>query len=268
MGVIGVVGDVFVDRYWIGQERGLSAEAPIPIVDVWEKQEFPGGAANVVANLQALGRNSRLINTKQPPVEADWRVPIKNRLMAGDVQVARWDERDWLPALQREDLLDLLDVEAVIVSDYGKGTITDEIVEILAGVRFPIFVDTKKDPVKWIGSEAILFPNMKEYSQFKDHYDWLGNVVLKCGGEGMRYLQYGKLVAQWPSFAENVKCVNGAGDTVIAAFADIYCQTKENVDRPIFNTLKWSNAAAASVVAKPFTSTTTIEEIHDILARV
>ena len=75
-----ILGDAFVDVYHLGKVRGLSAEAPIPVVDVTEVKRFAGGAGNVRKNLEVLGVATSFI--------AGLNIPRKNRLMAGDFQLA------------------------------------------------------------------------------------------------------------------------------------------------------------------------------------
>ncbi|MGI9322259.1 MAG: bifunctional heptose 7-phosphate kinase/heptose 1-phosphate adenyltransferase, partial [Pseudomonadales bacterium] len=50
-----VVGDAMLDRYWHGDARRVSAEAPIPVLDVGRIEDRPGGAANVALNVASLG---------------------------------------------------------------------------------------------------------------------------------------------------------------------------------------------------------------------
>ena len=261
--MIAIIGDAFVDRYHLGYVRGLSAEAPIPIVDIGGVKEFAGGAANVQANLTAMGAQTVLINSKQPTLGSDrWRVPIKNRLMAGDTQLARWDTEDWLPPIQVEELLPVVDADAVIVCDYGKGSITPDLIEVLKLCEVPLFVDTKANPKDWIGAnDCTLFPNLKEYSQFKETYDWLPQVVLKQGADGATILQYGRPVHKEVAKGGKVRSVNGAGDTVIAAYTDWIVGAGGSPAEA----LRWSMAAAAAAVSKPYTSTVTLEEIHGFL---
>ena len=56
-----VVGDVMLDRWWVGSSHRLSREAPAPVVEVSGRHEVPGGAANTAMNLAALGADVRLV---------------------------------------------------------------------------------------------------------------------------------------------------------------------------------------------------------------
>jgi bifunctional ADP-heptose synthase (sugar kinase/adenylyltransferase) len=242
---IGVIGDAFVDKYWIGKSRGLSAEAPIPVVDIQETLEFPGGAANVRRNLGALECEAKLLikGDKDNP-----NYPVKNRLIVDGVQVARWDEDDWCAEFEPADLLPLVGVDALIVSDYGKGAIGPRVQNILLSVanRIPVFVDTKKDPSLWLTTNATLFPNIKEYQQFEPTYRFFSKLILKQGSLGVSIVENGHVTYTIPALAKKVVSVNGAGDTVIATFA-AYTMAGANITEA----LKASSVAAAIVVEKP-----------------
>ena len=250
-----VLGDAFVDTYHLGTTSRLSAEAPIPVVNITGVLEFPGGACNVRENLISLGVDGRYLFQ---PTSRKVNYPVKNRLIVNDTQVARWDTDDWCSMYQREDLLVLMeDFDAVIVSDYGKGSITKEVIQILWEVTLPVFVDTKQSPVDWIGSEAVLFPNLEEYKRYQKEYDWIGRVVLKRGAEGLSLLEFGSVVLQRPAVARFVRDVNGAGDTVIAAFA-LALVGGRNIDW----CLEFANAAAAVAVEHQFTYAPSLREVE------
>ena len=248
-----VLGDAFVDRYWVGRAVGMSAEAPIPTVKLDYRKECPGGAANVRMNLTSLGVDGRFLF---PPLSRAQNWPIKNRLLVGDTQLARWDEDDFCMPYQREDLLELLDADGIVVSDYCKGAISEEVIQVLKGVNIPLFVDTKGDPKVWVDSSAVLFPNLKEFREFEESYSWLPQVVLKQGDMGMGLMQFGRVILSRPAMAEKVVCVNGAGDTALAAFVVAYL-SGGNLEY----CLEWANAAAGVAVENPYTYAPTKEEV-------
>jgi bifunctional ADP-heptose synthase (sugar kinase/adenylyltransferase) len=256
---IGVIGDSFLDRYWLGKVKGLSAEAPIPKIEITNVFDCPGGAANVRLNIEALGGDVKMLfkGDKDLP-----NYPIKNRLITEDnLQLARWDERDWCLPLANEDLLPLIDCDAIVVSDYGKGSVGENIVKILRNTSLPLFVDCK-DPRPWIGSRAIMFPNLKEFKEFAEDYSWFEKVVLKQGKEGISLVEYGNIVLTRPSLTKNVVSVCGAGDTVMAAFVVQFLRGS------CFDyCLSWANAAAAVVIEKPFTSLATWFEADGMFNR-
>jgi D-beta-D-heptose 7-phosphate kinase/D-beta-D-heptose 1-phosphate adenosyltransferase len=250
---IGVIGDGFTDRYWVGRVRGQSAEAPIPIVDIEGKKDFPGGARNVAANLTSLGADCFYLERIQQ------NYPTKNRLLTeSGLQLARWDEDDWCRPYERADLVELVDADAIVVSDYAKGSVNEEVIQILRNFTGQVFVDTKRDPGAWIGSNAILFPNLKEYEQYKQKYDWFPQVVLKRGPEGLAWMEYGHITFQRASRANYVVSVNGAGDSVLAGFVRAYTE-----GWGIMAALEFANEVAGVAVEKPFTSTVNLSEVGE-----
>lgn len=244
-----VLGDAFVDTYHTGKVRGISAEAPIPIVDVISKVNLPGGAGNVVMNIDKLGGDVTYLE------KLEQNYPIKNRLMTTEgSQLARWDENDFCWPYEKADLVGLLEADAVIVSDYGKGSINEEVIQLLRQVAnaMPVFVDTKRDPSPWIGADVTMFPNMEEYKRYESKYEWFPQVVLKRGAAGLAFLEFGSVVYQLPASTTDVKSVNGAGDTVIAAFT---LGALAGLSLP--ECMEFANTAAGLVVGQHFLQRTT-----------
>lgn len=252
-----VLGDGMEDVYWCGEVRGVSAEAPIPIITGCKRLFFPGGAENVVRQLRRLG-GLEVVEGYAPPY------PIKNRLMVGDTQVARWDERDWCRPISPQTWLEEC-WDGIVVADYGKGSISKEVVDALwertATNPTKLFVDTKQNPsiFPW-RPDVTFFPNMKEWDEW---VKWgvdtkVPKVVLKMGSSGVAGSGD---IGEYLSWATKVVSVNGAGDTLMATYV---WATLTGQQHP----LRWANAAAAVVVEKPYTAVATVEEIKDVLRRV
>jgi bifunctional ADP-heptose synthase (sugar kinase/adenylyltransferase) len=249
---IAVFGDMFIDNYYIGSTTRISPEAPIPVVKVTEKQWFNGGAGNVVANLRALGATGMHPNTLYPEP-----CPTKNRLICHDQQVARWDENDECRELDVKAVRNTK-ADAVIISDYGKGSITYAIIEAIAALNLPTFIDTKRSPrdfdVVW---NPTFFPNQKEYEQYYMDYKLQPSVVYKRGADGIEFHQFGSVIGKYPAFADKVVSVCGAGDSVLSAF--VYASLTHHSDPLLFASL-----AAAVVVGKPYTAIATLDEIESM----
>lgn len=260
---VAVFGDAMNDVYHIGTAERLSAEVPIPIVKIAETFNQPGGAANVAMNLEKLGV-STVLCYHNPVIN-------KHRLMVGDHQIARWDENDSCEEYHGDYPTN---VDAVVVSDYGKGAIAEGVIEKIKQIKAPIFVDTKRDPSVWSGVAAAIFPNAKEYNEYAGAYtDFKGRVVMKKGSYGLESwdgIVEHSIVS--PSQARFVRSVNGAGDSVIAAFVYRYLYEKnidnfrdEEQDRGIDweNVLRFANAAAAIAVEHPYTYAPTLKEVEE-----
>lgn len=250
---VAVVGDFMTDVYHIGEASSLSAEVPIPVVKVKETKAFPGGAGNVAANLHALG------------CKVLWfpggGTPLKHRLMVGDHQLARWDDFDECRPVS--GLNRLVGVDAIVVADYGKGSVDEFVVEyVKRHIGVPVFVDTKKDPSVWSGVAVAIFPNSKEFREHFIKYEMFdGMVVEKLGSDGVRIRDMCISHAK----ARFVRSVNGAGDTIIAAFV---CKYLEFLNRPAMEFHDWqevldfANTAAAIAVESPYTYAPTLAEVQ------
>ncbi len=261
-----VVGDVMLDKYYFGEVTRISPEAPVPINHVLEVKETLGGAANVAHNLSLLGCktfvaarigvenhgdvflekiNSRgvdssgILRTNQPTT-------TKIRVISGHQQMMRLDFEDTteLGGDVAENFLSnvlarLEDVDAVILSDYGKGVCTEkicrEIIRRCRALKKIVTVDPKGDDwTKYSGADFIT-PNLKELNavlpkkipnddisievaarKVIDDFN-LGGLVVTRSAAGLTLVDGGK-ISHVKANAQEVFDVSGAGDTVISVF--------------------------------------------------
>lgn len=195
---IGVLGDLMLDRYLWGAASRLSPESPVPVVDFVEQSECLGGAGNVAANLATLGARVqafgvigsdepgrallkclRVANILDKGVVADPKrvTTVKTRIIARHQQVVRVDHerREPLRSETEENLLRcvftaLKHLDALVLSDYDKGLITDNFAErVLSAahhLRVPVFVKPKTSRLyAYRGARAIVC-NAKEAGFF------------------------------------------------------------------------------------------------------
>src|SRR3981189_3153540 len=191
---IGVLGDLMLDRYLWGTASRLSPEAAVPVVDFVEQSECLGGAGNVAANIAALGakveafgvighdqagrafeRCLRAASIADKGAVADSKrvTTVKTRIIARHQQVVRVDHerREPLGSETQEKLLRLLfsalkRLDALVLSDYDKGLITDDFADrVLSAahqLHVPVFVKPKTSRLyAYRGSRAIVC-NAKE----------------------------------------------------------------------------------------------------------
>lgn len=190
-----VVGDVMVDHYVSGRVNRVSDEAPVPIIQVSDERWTAGGAANVAANVAALGGQALLVGVTGADTAASTLAgtlsnlssaiethlvtepgrptTIKTRYMGSQHQIVRVD-RENPGAIERatEDRLiaavDLLagDCDVIMVSDYAKGALTDRVLAAImaAGQKagIPIVVDPKRNDWSAYRGASIMTPNRKE----------------------------------------------------------------------------------------------------------
>lgn len=193
---LAVIGDSMVDRFLWGRVDRISPEAPVPVVRIEKETVKLGGAANVAANIRALGAEAVLFGISgcdeagrqlrelvadcgidnAGMVECDARpTTIKTRIIAHNQQVVRADREDDSPVSDSviEQLVNRLAAagpfDGIIFSDYGKGVLTDSALEQLiaagqtAGV--PMVVDPKNGDFSQYRGVTSLTPNQKEAEQ-------------------------------------------------------------------------------------------------------
>jgi D-beta-D-heptose 7-phosphate kinase/D-beta-D-heptose 1-phosphate adenosyltransferase len=287
-----VVGDIMLDKYVWGQVVRISPEAPVPIVRVEHRTETPGGAANVAMNLAGLGVSAMVAGfcgddedgrqleqlLKQARVEhclvrtAIAPTVSKTRLMSGHQQLLRLDvERkiDATDAAHAELLAAALNLaaraDAIILSDYAKGTLTAALCRLLIQAgrkrRIPVLVDPKgQDFLRYQGATTIC-PNLQELALalnrppediqalFAEAQSCLASwgvdyLTVTMGDPGIAVLRP-ESIAHAPARARQVFDVSGAGDTVVATLAAGLASRV-----PIEEAVKLANLAAGVVVGK------------------
>jgi len=195
---IGVLGDLMLDRYLWGTASRLSPEAAVPVVDFAEQSECLGGAGNVAANLAALGAKveafsvigndeagsalrARLraagINDRGVLTDSKRVTTVKTRIIARHQQIVRIDheQNEPLRSETEEKLLRglftaLKRMDALVLSDYDKGLVTDAFADrVLSAahqLHVPVFVKPKTSRLyAYRGARAIVC-NAKDASFF------------------------------------------------------------------------------------------------------
>ncbi|HXF10277.1 MAG TPA: D-glycero-beta-D-manno-heptose-7-phosphate kinase [Desulfuromonadaceae bacterium] len=307
-----VVGDVMLDQFIWGSVARISPEAPVPIVE-FEKENFmPGGAANVARNLTALdipsdlfgaiGKDSAALHLKrllgEQHIGCDGLIAnhsrhtsIKTRIVAHKQQVVRIDRetRDGLDMKLTNELLAVLKArikkaDAIIIGDYGKGVVTQALLnEVKALCRQRgVWLSLDPKPVHHLNLAglSLITPNRKEAFELANLRDDTRNhdplqdknlmqaaqrllnelrpavLLITLGELGMLLCQRGHKPFHIPTVAQEVFDVSGAGDTVIATFTLAIAAGASPVEAAIL-----SNHAAGIVVGKVGTATTSRTEL-------
>jgi len=307
-----VIGDVMLDQFIWGSVARISPEAPVPVVDFDRESFMPGGAANVARNLTALkvkadlmgvvGRDhaaqqlKRLLKAHQIGCagivsSASRRTSLKTRIVAHKQQVVRIDResRDGLNSTLTGRLLDFLrellpSISAVIVGDYGKGVVTqhllDELKALCRGSGVWLSLDPKPVHHLDLSGLSLITPNRKEAFELAHlpddtrHNDPFHDpnllrvserllqelkpalLLITLGELGMLLCQRERKPVHIPTVAQEVFDVSGAGDTVIASFTLAIAAGASPLEAAIL-----SNHAAGIVVGKIGTATVTPEEL-------
>lgn len=185
-----VVGDIMLDRYWFGETGRISPEAPVPVVNIKQIDERPGGAGNVALNIKALGAPTTLIGitgadeagktliqqltTAHINHDIQQLKPIptitKLRIISRHQQLMRLDFEEKFPAYSPEKLIQaykkhLKTAKLVILSDYNKGTLhcAQELIQCARAAHIPVLVDPKGTNYTIYRGADIITPNLKEF---------------------------------------------------------------------------------------------------------
>lgn len=300
-----VVGDVMLDKYYYGEVTRISPEAPVPVTHVTDMKETLGGAANVAHNLALLGcatsiagfvgddfhcqslldkftargiEYKGLIHTDRPTT-------TKLRVIGGHQQMLRLDfeEADPVTGPFAERLRGYVEMklgehlDAVIISDYGKGACTEEtcqqVIRLCHDYHVPVIVDPKGTNWEKYAQVDYITPNLKELNAIlPEPIKNRDGAVETAARYAMQRFQLGHMLAtrsenglslvtdtevtHIPTKAQEVFDVSGAGDTVIAVFAMGLAGGLSPADSAYM-----ANLAASVVVAKLGTYAVSKEEL-------
>jgi D-beta-D-heptose 7-phosphate kinase / D-beta-D-heptose 1-phosphate adenosyltransferase len=303
-----VVGDVMLDKYIWGQVERISPEAPVPILQTAFQDEKPGGAANVAMNLAGLGARVTVCgfgggDQEQQRLEsllADAGVEpslttltgasttTKLRILSGNQQMMRLDTEapSSSSAGASEDLVQralavLPEVSVLVLSDYAKGALTEEVCQVLIEEaqkhNVPVLVDPKNRSFGRYRGATLICPNRKELSVATGEPPAelqqlltagqamlpsleVQFMVVTLGEEGIAVLRPDSC-RRAPAVVRQVYDASGAGDTVIAVLALAMACGVE-----IETAARIANIAAGIVVSKVGTVPVQREELLGALA--
>lgn len=307
-----VVGDVMLDQFTWGRVSRISPEAPVPVVEFERENFMPGGASNVARNLTALGVPATQFGVVGQDAAArqvreilqrdgvdcsgllrleDRQTGVKTRIIAHQQQVVRVDRetRGDLHPRQTTRLLNLIrkhldTADAVIVGDYGKGVVTQSLLDQLRNLcrERALWLSLDPKPIHSLNLQglSLITPNRREAfelaglsdetrhenpfldTQLMQVADRLmdtiqpATLLITLGELGMLLCEHGGLRHHIPTVAREVFDVSGAGDTVIGAFTLAVAAGASPVEAAIL-----SNHAAGVVVGHMGTAVVTPEEL-------
>ena len=298
-----VIGDIILDHYIWGKVNRISPEAPVPVVEVTRESFLLGGAANVAHNIVSLGGRASVIGINGQDIAGEALMNIlmqrgvncdgiftenrpttvKTRVIAHNQQVVRFDREDkkYVDGKILKGILGhinsvLLQYDAVIISDYQKGMISQGLIRDIVKKAKPkemfISVDPKVGHFDFYKGVSLITPNVMEASsgskiEIRDDKTLLkaGKSLLKklsCkavlitrGEQGMSLFEK-KKVTHIPTVARKVYDVTGAGDTVISAFTLAYASGARMEEAAMI-----ANHAAGIVVAEVGTAVATADQV-------
>ncbi|MBN2544074.1 D-glycero-beta-D-manno-heptose-7-phosphate kinase [bacterium] len=301
------IGDAMLDEYIWGRVNRISPEAPVPVVDVQTSSLRMGGAANVAWNLKKLGAEPLLVSVvgeddtakklhellseekiSSEYITVDFTRPttLKTRIIAHHQQVVRVDREskdDINEDVSREVLKkfnnSLKKADGVIISDYGKGLVTQQLVQEVVRIcrenRKFVAVDPKEKHFQYYRGVSVITPNVKETENALniristekglEEAGWemlrqleAENILITRGEKGMSLFQNNGEYYYLPTVAKEVFDVTGAGDTVVASFS-----LAATSGASFFEAAYISNHAAGIVVGEIGTAATTRNKLFE-----
>lgn len=303
-----VIGDFMLDRYLWGKTDRISPESPVPVVHVQSETETLGGAGNVVANICGLGLSAipigiigkdgsgeklknRLSNLgcdtdgllttqNRPTIE-------KTRVIAQNQQVVRidYEEKEILPKELVQQIKTkinkyLKEVSVIVISDYGKGICSEEIVQFIIskvdGTGKKVVVDPKGNNYSKYKGAYCITPNKKEAFEatgieiadtktagqsgkfISSEYD-ISNVLITRGKDGMTLIEP-EDTTHLGTKAQDVFDVSGAGDTVISTLASSLA-----IGLDLRTAMNFANSAAGVVVSRVGTAPINLGELKNFI---
>jgi D-beta-D-heptose 7-phosphate kinase/D-beta-D-heptose 1-phosphate adenosyltransferase len=299
-----VIGDAMLDVYVLGSVDRISPEAPVPVVRQTRVKEMGGGGANVAANIVGLGGTAHLIACAGRDAEGQRLAAalsaagvsfdlidlggrpttVKTRFFAGQHQLLRVDkeEASRLSPASEEAVIRAIGkriswARLVIVSDYGKGMLTDRVLahtmDAARAAGIPVVVDPKRQDLSAYRGATFTTPNRKELEAATgmavvsdleaEHAGRAaaaitgGSILVTRSESGMSLVSPGGEAIHMPTQARAVFDVAGAGDTVTAAFGLGFA-----LGRPVEEAMAFANLAAGIAVSKPGTTVVRADDLE------
>ena len=235
-----MIGDSCVDRFVYGNCDRICPEAPVPIMNPTNGTTNGGMAKNVQRNISSLGVACDILTNES--------IIIKTRYVDNKTNqiLLRIDENDKCDNVEINRLKNLEKYDAIVISDYCKGFLTEDNISYICDQNNNVFIDTKKKFGKWITKASFVKINQYEYEYNKFLIEELSSelfekLIVTYGDKGCVY----KDKTHPPFGCVEVKDLSGAGDTFLAAFAVNYTKTKD-----VISSIDFAQQCASEIVKK------------------
>jgi len=236
-----IIGESCLDVFVYGRCDRLCPDAPVPVFNPVEKTENDGMAMNVARNISSLGVEYDIITNE------GWQESKKSRYIDSrtNQMFLRIDDNDVVNRafdLEAFKAKDLTKYAAIIISDYCKGFLSEEVIHEISLSHPLVFLDTKKLLGDWCSKVSFIKINSYEYDKTKHlvNQEVENKLVVTLGSHGTKFQGI-----TYPVQHVEIKDSSGAGDTYMAALAAEY--TKTNL---IEESIRFANDCATKVVQR------------------
>ena len=232
-----VVGDSCKDVFIYGDIERISPEAPIPVFVPTREESNDGMARNVSNNVESLDMGIHTITNKNSIVKKRY---VDNR--SGQM-VLRVDEHDYCEPVNSYYLdFDENKYDAIIISDYCKGFLSEENMQYLCNYK-NVFIDTKRQIGKWINNVDFIKINELEYEKNQEFLNkslYNSKLIVTLGSKGCKYID-----DLFPVKEVSARDVSGAGDTFLAGLVTEYVKSND-----IRKSIRFAQECTIKVVQK------------------
>lgn len=236
-----VIGESCKDVFCYGKVERLCPAGPAPVFNLIEKKENGGMAKNVQNNLLSLNNRVEILTNE------NWQSISKTRYVHNDsnhtfIRVDTNDEDYGILEKKSFKNLDLTVYDALVISDYNKGYLTEEILYEISLLHNLTFLDTKKQLGPWCENFTFIKINNKEYEANKTNLNEkiINKLIVTRGPNGCTYHN-----KTYPVSKVEIKDTSGAGDTFLSGLVSSYCKFLD-IERAIL----FANECATKVVQK------------------
>jgi len=235
-----VIGDSCSDVFRYGTCDRMSPEAPVAVMKPTRTTGNGGMAINVMENLKALGVDVTIITNDLRPVKTRYVDEISNQMLL------RVDESDDIKRVDKSVLnnIDFGKYDAIIISDYNKGFLSEEDIELIAFHHQAVFIDTKKEIDEWVENVEFIKINEKEFllneKYLRGFYE---KDLIQTKGKHGAILNYEEEFVIEEEV--EVRDLSGAGDTFLAALVADYVKNDD-----IRKAIRFANRCATWVVSQ------------------
>ena len=234
-----VIGDSCTDFFQYGRCDRICPEAPVPILIPTTGNQNYGMAGNVFENLKSLKVECDLITNTNRPTKRRFIDEVSNQI------ILRVDSNDEVTPIELSTLENITfnDYDAVIISDYNKGFLSEDDIEYIGKRHSLIFMDTKKKLGNWALGIDYFKLNDKETMINSTWLNSRNKQIIRTIGRWGAVLNW---IKSFPIEDEHpVRDLSGAGDTFLAGLVVGYLRTND-----IEEGIHFANKCASWVVTQ------------------